>query len=87
MYYSAKVRKKNKKPSYFIIKIKGESPLLLFSDSQTDVLVAFLLLSLHFIYALLAAVKPNISNAHLSTFSHPKRVRNQIKKKSLRTLS
>ena len=77
-----KSTKKNKKPSDFIIKIKGKPPLLLFSDSQTHVLVAFPLLSHHFIYTFLTAVKPKISNAHLSTFSQPKKVREQIKKSS-----
>ena len=36
-----KSTKKNKKPSDFIIKIKGKPLLLLFSDSQTHVLIAF----------------------------------------------
>ena len=68
-----KSTKKNKKPSDFIIKIKGKPPLLLFSDSQTHVLVVFPPLSHHFIYTFLTAVKPKISNAHLSTFSQPEK--------------
>ena len=68
-----KSTKKNKKTSDYIIKIKGKPLLLLFSDSQTYVLVAFPQLSHHFIYTFLTAVKPKISNAHLSTFSQPEK--------------
>ena len=68
-----KSTKKNKKTSDYIIKIKGKPLLLLFSDSQTHVLVAFPQLSHHFIYTFLTAVKPKIFNAHLSTFSQPKK--------------
>ena len=75
-----KSTKKNKKTNDYIIKIKEKTLLLLFSDSQTRVLVAFPLLSHHVIYTLLTAVKPKISNAHLSTFSQPKKVREQIKR-------
>ena len=77
-----KSTKKNKKTNDYIIKIKEKPLLLLFSDSQTYVLIVFPLLSHHFIYTFLTAVKDNISNAHLSTFSQPKRVREQIKKSS-----
>ena len=75
-----KSTKKNKKTNDYIIKIKEKPLLLLFSDSQTYVLIVFPLLSHHFIYTFLTAVKANIANAHLSTFSQPKKVREQIKK-------